>query len=482
MNHPTSHHHLFKDATYTNIHFIGICGTAMASVAAEIQRAGFVVTGSDTGVYPPMSTFLTQHNIEVIKGFSPDNLPPSGLIVVGNAVSRGNPELEAALDRRLNLISLPELISRRYLTGKRPIVVAGTHGKTTTTSMIAHILRKTGKDPGWMVGGIPKDLPAPCWNSDGDYFVIEGDEYDTVWWDKRPKFLHYQPFIGIISSIEFDHADIYDDLAAVEAAFRRFAGLLPQSGRLVVNAEDKLATAVAESVCCNCETVGIKPDSDWRIQDVKTSGNSTRYSFTTPAGRTIPVNMELIGYYNHFNAVCAVAACNAAGIDPVESAKALKSFHGVSRRLELVVQNCGVSLYDDFAHHPTAVKSTLEALKREYPERRLWALFEPRSNTSVRNFFAGEITDALSIADRVIIAPIHRKDRIPMEERLDTTDVARNLSNGGVQASAAQSFEEIVDEVEAGITSGDLIVLMSNGAFGGIGDKIKEIIQELGSR
>jgi len=464
---------LFRDSENKSIHFIGVCGTAMAAVAAELHRSGFRVTGSDSGAYPPMSDFLDDQDMVVIEGYHPDNLPVDALVVVGNAVSRGNVELEAALDRGYRLISLPELISRRYLAGKTSIVIVGTHGKTTTASMTAHILRTAGRDPGWMIGGMSLNLEVPCRMGSGEEFVIEGDEYDSVYFDKRPKVFHYQPHLAVLTSVEFDHSDIYDDIHAVEAVFRQFVRLLPQNGRLIVCSEDLHAMAAASGAFCGIETYGSAAGSDWKIRDITEPGYSgLRGEFTGPSGRSGIIELSLIGEHNLKNALAATAVAASVGVDVNDALTALKDFRGVRRRMEKLVESDDVVVWEDFAHHPTAVMHTLSGLRKRYPGRRLWALFEPRTNTMARNYLSDELIESLTYADRVVIGPVHRSERIPPEERLDTIAVARALSERGTNALAVDSFDDVVSEVERNVSKGDVIVIMSNGDFGGVKERI----------
>ena len=465
--------HLFSDLELTRVHFIGVCGTAMAAVAIELHRAGFTVTGSDSGIYPPMSDLLKSQNLTLFEGYRPENLPSKGLVVVGNAVSRGNPELETALDWRCQLISLPELIARRYLSGRRPIVVTGTHGKSTTTAMVAHILRSAGRNSGWLVGALPLDLEFPCVYTGGEDFVIEGDEYDTVWWDKRPKFLHYSPFVGIINAVEFDHSDIYPDLGAVKSAFRRFAGLLPQAGTLIVNGDDSNALEVAQSARCRIEKIGAGESNDWRLTSyVAAESGGVCGAFHAPDGDSGSIELNLLGEFNLRNGLAAIAAAQSVGVGWKDGVAALKSFRGVARRLQLLTEQAGISVWGDFGHHPTAVAGTLRALRERYPERRLWALFEPRSNTMARRYLQNELIEALALADRVTLAPIHRGVKIPEVERLDTAAVVSELRRRRRDAVAVETFDQVFADVAANLRVGDVIVVMSNGEFGGVKEKL----------
>ena len=471
---------LFADSNHRRVHFVAICGVAMASVAAELHRAGFDVTGSDAGIYPPMSDFLAGQGLRVFEGFSPDNLPSDGLIVIGNAVSRGNVELEAALDRSLPLISLPELINRRYLASRpgllrRSVVIAGTHGKTTTASLTAAILRQAGLNPGWMIGGIPRDLPVPCAFGGGGEFVIEGDEYDAVYYDKRPKFFHYRPHFAVLTSVEFDHADIYPDFAAVKDAFRKFVRLLPRAGRLVAWGDDDTVCEIAGNASCPVIFYGESAGCDWRLE-MGTSGESTCGEILSPEGGRWTMEIPLPGRHNLLNALAALIVVREMGVSVESSLEILKSIKGVARRMELAGEfphgGSSVVLYDDFAHHPTAVRETLSALKQRHPDRRLWAVFEPRSNTMVRKRFQNELAAAFNDADYVILGALHRQERLPEDERLDRWAVAAGLEQSGKSAWVEDSVEAIAELLGRHLRGGEVVALMSNGSFGGLKDKL----------
>lgn len=441
----------------------------MASVAVELHRAGFAVSGSDSAFYPPMGDFLRREGLKTFAGYDPDNLPDNGLTVIGNAISRGNPELEAVLNARLPYISLPELISRRYLSHRKSIVIAGTHGKTTTTAMTAHILRSNGRDPGWMIGGMPVDLPFPCNMGSGNEFVIEGDEYDSVYYDKRAKFLHYQPNHAVLSGIEFDHADIFPDIEAIETTFTRFVRLIPANGSLTVNQDNDLAGRVASKALCRVITCGSGPDCQWRLdyesRVVKAIDNS-RHKLT----------LRLPGKHNYMNALTAVALAYQIGVSIDDSIEALADFRGVGRRLEKVIETDKIVLYDDFAHHPTEIRASIQAIKEHYPGWRIWAVIEPRSNTLVRNIFERELAEALSNADVALLGSLHRKDRIPMESRLNREHVVDTISQNGNLATAADDASSIVEFVRKNASEKDVIILMSNGNFGGLRGLLEDFI------
>ncbi len=474
--HSDPDHQLFLDSSLRKVHFVGICGVAMASVAAELKRAGFQVTGSDKGRYPPMSDFLERAGIEILDGYHADHLPEKSLIVIGNAVSRGNPELETALDYRLPVISLPELVSRRYLLNRRNFVVAGTHGKSTITAMIAHILKYAGRKPGWLVGGVSKDLPYPCENGGGEEFVIEGDEYDSVFYDKRPKFMHYRPYFAVLNSVEFDHSDIYENTDAIENAFRKFMRLLPKNGGLIVNGDDALALSIGNSAPCRKISFGANPTCDWQLTEFNRSGLEAYKSIILSPGKVeVELDLSVFGLHNHLNALAAVAAAWEAGVDLHVAVNAINDFKGMRRRLELVEVSDDFTLYDDFAHHPTAIRATIEAVRKRHPFKRIWAIVEPRSNTMVKNFFTEDLTDSLEDADISIIGYLHRAERAPAESRLDRKFIVDQLEKRGKIAFAPRTNDEILSSMKDYVKSGDVFVIMTNGNFNGLKDRIVDI-------
>ncbi|MFC2149948.1 Mur ligase family protein [Calditrichota bacterium] len=465
------------DSAVRQVHFVGICGTAMSAIAIELNASGFRITGSDQNPYPPTSTVLTNHGIEVFAGYHPGNIQPNTLIVIGNAISRGNPELEAALDASLPIISLPELISRRYLIKRKPIVLTGTHGKSTTTAMTAFILNECRKQPGWMIGGIPLDLTAPSNKGQGEFFVVEGDEYDTVYYDKRPKFFHYKPYIGVISGIEFDHADIYKNIEEIEDAFLKFARLIPSNGKLIVNGDDERAVRCSKNAFCEVILIGEGDNCDLRISNTTKSGDAgVNAEFTTADNGTFNLQLSIPGVHNIRNAAYALAAAVAAGVERDDALKVLRDFKGVQRRLQLLIENEEIALWDDFAHHPSAIKITLESLRLRYPDQRIVALLEPRSNTMVRNFHQQQLTDALSAAELVLLTPLHRGEMIEEAERLDVRELSSALENKGIACIVCTEFSEFSTAVEEQIVVGDVVVMLSNGSFGGIKEDLVKLI------
>ena len=456
------------------VHLIGVCGTAMATLAAMLKQRGWIVTGSDAQAYPPMDQFLASQGIVPRIGYDATHVPADiDLAVIGNAVSRGNPEVEAVLERRVRYASLAETIRDHFLWGRRAIVIAGTHGKTTTTSMTAWALVNAGADPGFLVGGVPRNFDAGYRLGASDLFVIEGDEYDSAYFDKTAKFLKYLPFVAVVGSLEFDHADIYGDLDALTLAFRRFVGLVPRNGRLLLGADDAGARALANAAHCPVETFGLADDADWRAADLDYQPDRTAFD-VRHAGTTVArVELPLLGAFNVRNALAAIAAGAAAGVAPDRLAAALGTFRGVRRRLELSGAGRGVSLYDDFAHHPTAVRETVAALRATAPSGRIWVLFEPRSATSCRRVFQADYAAGLAGADEVLIAPVYRTT-IPADRRLDPARLAADLTASGTRARHVESINAMGVLVENETRAGDVVVLMSNGDFGGLRERLRE--------
>jgi UDP-N-acetylmuramate: L-alanyl-gamma-D-glutamyl-meso-diaminopimelate ligase len=456
------------------IHFIGICGTAMATLAAMLKARGHHVQGSDQSVYPPMSDFLAREGIPVFDGYSPDRITTDlDRVVVGNAISRGNPELEEVLDRKVRFTSLPEAIRDEFLWQSRSIVIAGTHGKTTTTALAGWLLTACGQDPTVLVGGIALNLDGSYRLGSGRDFVVEGDEYDSAFFDKTAKFLKYLPDIAVIGNLEYDHADIYADLEALRVAFRRFITIIPRTGRLIVGAESPEAVRLAKHAKCPVETFGVDVDADWRASAVRPDGDHIVFDLTVKGDPKGPVAMPLRGAHNVRNTLAAMAVGHAAGLDVGAMTRAVAGFLGVRRRLELRGVARGVSVFDDFAHHPTAILETLKAMRWSYPNRRIWAIFEPRSATSCRRIFQDDFTRAFdeSGADEVILASVFRAS-LPDAERLSVDEIVDRLHVNGRKARHIATVPEIVDTVAAEAGDGDLVVIMSNGGFDGIHDKL----------
>ena len=457
------------------VHVIGICGTATATLAAMLKHKGFHVRGSDKDVYPPMSEFLSSEGIEALNGFLPEHITGDlDFVIVGNAISRGNAELEEVLDRKIRYCSLPEAIREHFLWGARSIVIAGTHGKTTTTALAGWVLTDAGVDPSVLVGGIALNFGergSSYRMGKGRDFVIEGDEYDSAFFDKTAKFLKYLPDIAVINNIEFDHADIYDDVESVTLAFRRLVNLVPRRGLLLLGADSERARGLAAAAKSRVETFGTAEGADWQAHDLESLGASTRFKVRrggTPYG---VFDVPLVGAHNVRNALAAVAIAADVGIGAMRIAEGLRRFAGVKRRLEVVGTARGVTVYDDFAHHPTAVAETLAGLRAANPGARIWAVFEPRSASSCRRIFQDDFARAFAPANEVLVAPVFRST-LPAGERLSVPQLIRDLTNTGQSAREPASVDDIIATIVHEHRPGDLVVLMSNGGFGGIHQKL----------
>jgi len=463
-----------------NIHLIGICGTAMASLAGMLKQRGHRVTGSDAAAYPPMSTFLESLAIPVKQPFAETNLQPRpDLVVVGNAISRGNVELERLLDDRIPFCSLPQILHDEFLISKEVIVVAGTHGKTTTTSMLAWIFESAGLNPSFLIGGIAENFGSSFGLGDGPHFILEGDEYDTAFFDKGPKFLHYFPDSVILTSVEFDHADIYKDLDAVETAFKRLVNLVPRRGRIVgFDTGESVERCLAKALC-KVERYGSTQRADWRIANLKLERDGTSWSVLQNEKAWADLWFPLAGEYNVWNATAAAAMAADYGVPTDVIAEALRAFKSVKRRLEVKAEVEGITIIDDFAHHPTAIEQTLEALRGRYRGARLWAVLEPRSNTMRRNVLQEALARSLALADEVVIAEIFKSEAIPEPERLDLRRVAAEIQKHGKGARIIASADEIVNSIAPELRSGDVVAILSNGGFGGIYEKLPARLAEL---
>jgi UDP-N-acetylmuramate: L-alanyl-gamma-D-glutamyl-meso-diaminopimelate ligase len=470
-----------------HIHLIGICGTAMASLAGMLKERGFRVTGSDAAAYPPMSDFLAEIGISVAQPFDARNLEPApDLVVVGNAISRGNVELEHILDSRIPFCSLPQILHDEFLRGKEVLVVAGTHGKTTTTSMLSWIFHTAGLQPSFLIGGIAENFGSSFHVGHGKHFIVEGDEYDTAFFDKGPKFLHYFPDAAILTSVEFDHADIYKDLDAVETAFKRLVNLIPRRGRII--AFDGAAGEFSESTSlerclskafCPVERYGAGERSNWRITDLKFEAGRTSWAVLHEGKLWANLEFALAGEYNVWNATAAAAMATAYGVSKAEIAAALKTFKSVKRRLEVKAQVNGITIIDDFAHHPTAIAGTLKALRARYTGARLWAILEPRSNTLRRRVLQGDLSRSLALADEIIVAGVFRSDALPENERLDLPTLAEDIQKCGKRARLIDDADQIVRTIAPEMCSGDVVAILSNGGFGGIYEKLPSRLREL---
>jgi UDP-N-acetylmuramate: L-alanyl-gamma-D-glutamyl-meso-diaminopimelate ligase len=463
-----------------HIHLVGICGTAMASLAGMLKQRGFRVTGSDAAAYPPMSDFLRELEIPVAQPFDAKNLDPRpDLVVVGNAMSRGTVELEHVLDQRIPFCSLPQLLHDEFLRGKEVLVVAGTHGKTTTTSMLAWIFDSAGLQPSFLIGGIAENFGSSFHLGQGKHFIIEGDEYDTAFFDKGPKFLHYFPDSIILTSVEFDHADIYKDLDAVETAFKRLVNLIPRRGRIIAfDSGDSVERCIAKAFC-PVERYGAKTAEGFQISNLQFEPDHTAWQVLHKGKPWADLECPLAGEYNAWNATAASALAFSCGIAIPEIQKALKTFKSVKRRLEVKAQVNGITIIDDFAHHPTAIAGTLKALRARYAGARLWAILEPRSNTLRRRVLQSDLARSLAGADEVIVAGVFRSEAVPVNERLELPELAAEIDRNGRRARLLADADEIVKTAAPEMRSGDVVAILSNGGFGGIYEKLPARLRQL---
>ena len=449
----------------------------MATLAAMLKTKGFDVRGSDQNVYPPMSDFLVQRGITLMQGYRPEHISPDlDLVIVGNAISRGNPELEEVLDRKIRYCSLPEAVRDHFLWASRAVVIAGTHGKTTTTALTGWLLADGGVDPSILIGGIAENFDGSFRVGGGREFVIEGDEYDSAFFDKTAKFLKYLPDIAVVGNIEYDHADIYPDLDSIRLAFRRFVNLIPRRGLLLLGSDNAEAMALRSRAHCRVETFGLAAGSDWQAHDLDVRDVATRFSVRrggVPAGS---FEVPLLGAYNVRNALAAIAIGAAVGLSTHTMAASLRRFKGVRRRMQHRGTVRGVAVYDDFAHHPTAIAETLAGVRAAHPKQKIWAVFEPRSATSCRRVFQGDFARALAGADRVILPAVFRST-LPDEERLSPEQLVSELKTKGVDARFIPQTDDIVTALARDTHAGDLVVIMSNGGFDDIHRKLLDALE-----
>ena len=464
------------------VHFSGIGGTAMVAGARLALEAGWEVRGSDGPLYPPTSELVRALDVPVAESYAAENLDwEPDLVVVGNVLSRGNPELEATLERGLHYVSLPEWLKDVVLRTRRPVVIAGTHGKTTTTALTAYLLDRDGANPGYLIGGQALDFEHSArLGAEGAPFVIEGDEYDSAFFDKRAKFLHYLPAIAVVTSIEFDHADIYHDVHEIEIAFERLLRQIPASGQLIACADDARARALCDLAPCRTMTYGFDDAADWRAVDTGILEGMQTFEVHRDGQVWGAFSMPLIGRHNGLNAVAAIAVAELHGATPESVESALRAFKGVRRRMEIFHEAQGIVFIDDFAHHPTAIAEVLRAARSRWPENRLIVLLEPRTNTLTTNRFQYDIARSLQGANLVWLGPIHRADRIPEGERLDRNAVAASLRGDGVEVWLVDQVDAMVEELRSTARAGDVVLVLSNGAFGGVYDLLRNAFPESG--
>jgi UDP-N-acetylmuramate: L-alanyl-gamma-D-glutamyl-meso-diaminopimelate ligase len=467
-----------------HIHLSGICGTAMASLAGLLQLQGHRITGSDKAAYPPMSDQLRAMGVDVMEPYAETNLDPApDLVVIGNALSRGNPEVERILDQRIPFTSMAALLREEFLKGRESLVVAGTHGKTTTTSMLAWIYQVAAREnqafePSFLIGGVAENFATSFQLRPTRTFIIEGDEYDTAFFDKGPKFLHYFPDALILTSVEFDHADIYAGLAAVKTAFKRLVNLVPRRGLIVAfDGNPNVDECVARALC-RVERYGFSEASDWRIRNLRHEDGLTRWQVWCAGALWAELEMSLAGEHNALNATAAAALAAGQGVEAKAIKTAVAAFKSVKRRLEVRARIGGVTVIDDFAHHPTAIRETLRALRSLFPQARLWAVLEPRSNTLRRKVLEADLVASLRLADCVVLAGVYQQQHIPEAERLHPEDVVRALNDAGTQAELCPDVEAILNGMVPQLESGDVVAILSNGGFDGIYEKLPQRLRE----
>jgi UDP-N-acetylmuramate: L-alanyl-gamma-D-glutamyl-meso-diaminopimelate ligase len=459
------------------VHVIGIGGSAMAPLAGMLRESGYAVTGSDSGVYPPASTLLEKLGIPYFDAFDAAHLADTpDLVVVGNVIARGNPELEEVLDRKIPYRSLPEMLEEVFLPGRHSIVVSGTHGKTTTTAMLAWIFETAGRKPNFLVGGVAENFGKSYGLGGGPDFILEGDEYETAFWDRGPKFFHYHPDDLIVTSLEYDHADIYPDFATYELAFQRLVNLVPRRGRVVVwgdtEASGPAPRRAAGKAYCAVETYGFEAGNDWVATEVASHGDGMQFVVSHGGARFGEFILAATGRHNVLNAMAAMAVAHGRGIAPDAIAAALKTFRSVKRRMDVKGEIGGVLVVDDFAHHPTAVQATIEAARGRWPGRRLWAVLEPRSNSMRRKIFEETLPKALALADRVVLGGVFRAQQLGDANRMKPEAVAESVRALGKDARVLGSAAEIAEFIASEAVSGDVVLVMSNGSFDGLCEKL----------
>jgi UDP-N-acetylmuramate: L-alanyl-gamma-D-glutamyl-meso-diaminopimelate ligase len=467
-----------------HIHLSGICGTAMASLAGLLQLQGHRISGSDAAAYPPMSDLLQSMGISVLEPYAEANLTPApDLVVIGNALSRGNPEVERVLDDRIPFTSMAALLREEFLKGRVSLVIAGTHGKTTTTSMLAWIYQTAAREilalePSFLIGGVAENFGSSFQLRPTQNFILEGDEYDTAFFDKGPKFLHYFPDALILTHVEYDHADIYANLDAVKTAFKRLVNLIPRRGVIVAyDAGENVSDCIAHALC-RVERYGFLEQSDWRIRNLRYENGLMRWEIHHGGALWADLEMNMAGEHNALNATAAAALAAGQGISADVISAALATFKSVKRRLETRARIADITVIEDFAHHPTAIRETLRTLRAVYPHSRLWAVLEPRSNTLRRKVLASDLVESLRLADRVILADVYQQHRIPEEERLQPEEVVQSLKKSGAEAELLADADAIVASITPRLAPGDVVAILSNGGFGGIYEKLPARLRE----
>ena len=457
-----------------SIHLSGICGTAMGSCAAALKAKGYQVTGSDQGVYSPMSDFLADQGIAIRSPYAEENVAHRpDLVVIGNALSRGNPEVEYILAQKLPYCSLPELLKEVFIRGKRSVVIGGTHGKTTTASLMAWVFETAGRNPSFLIGGVPGNFGCGARFTDSPWIILEGDEYDTAFFDKRSKFLHYLPEIGVFNNLEFDHADIFEDLAAIRLSFQRFAKLIPRNGLLLINGDDLILREFLEVRHCPAKSFGLEIENQTRAEHIQLRASGSAFQVNG-----VPYTLPLLGRLNVQNALAVIACARHCGIDAKTIQEGLSTFQGIRRRMEVLEAAGGVTIVDDFGHHPTAIRETIAALRSAYSGRRLWAAFEPRSNTTRRNVFQTELADALSAADGVVFSQIDRLWQLSPSQRLNPEQLAEDIRRRGKPCEYLADADAVCRYLAAEARPQDVVCIFSNRSFGNLHGKLEQALKQ----
>lgn len=465
-------------ANLRHIHVMGICGTGMAALAGMLKEKGYVVTGSDENVYPPMSDFLAASGIPVLSGYRAENLDPSpDLVVVGNVIRAVNPEACRLAELGIPFLSMPQALSRFFIEGHVSLVVAGTHGKTTTASLLATALDRAGAGPGFMIGGIVEAFGRNYTIGKGKHFVVEGDEYDTAFFDKHSKFLHYRPDYAIITSIEFDHADIFTDLEMIKRSFSRFVDLIPPGGVLVACQDDPVVRGIAANASCRVLTYGLDEKSDWQLIDFKAKGLATTFSVMHRGERFGTFTLPMPGLHNGLNAIAVIALMHTLGIELEAIKKGIASFEGVKRRQQIRGEVNSITVIDDFAHHPTAVRETVHALKMAWPKRRLVIVFEPRTNSSRRSIFQNQYAAAFAHADVIVVREHVRLDNVPADQQFSSSRLVENLKAIGKKAFYFPDTDHILYFLKDFSRPGDIVAILSNGGFDNIHQRLLDMLR-----
>lgn len=455
------------------VHLVAICGTGMGALAGLLKEAGHEVKGSDRAFYPPMAERLQAWGIPTVQGFDPAHLDAdTDLVIVGNVCRKDNPEAQAALERGLKVMSFPQALSDFFIAGKTSVVVAGTHGKTTTAALLSYVLVEAGLDPSFLVGGIPQNFGKSFHLGQGGVFVVEGDEYDAAFFDKRPKFVHYRPKIVVLTAVEFDHADIYPNMEAYRAAFTTLLTLLPADGLLVACGDDPEVTALASRASCRVVSYGLDPGATWSAADIQSSEEATRFALIREGSHVATVTLPLAGRHNVSNTLGVLAAAEAVGVDVKRATGCLPGFTGIARRMQVRGVVDGITIIDDFAHHPTKVRETVRAARARYPRSHLVAVFEPRTATSRRKVFQEAYPASFAAADEVVLVPPFDAEKIPEAERFDSEALAAALRERGQKAALYRSADEVVAALSAQLRRDTVVLIMSNGAFDNIHEKL----------